>query len=165
MYKRDNKKIAKFILKNPDNTVIGITFVLGTIQNALSNVGKFMDGAYIKATSGRESLFRMDDGNSVNSFEVKDLSDNLLTAARAHGVVRPDQTDASALPSLIRQFGDQFAIGKTYEVDDPATGSKKTITIDEEMMETWATEAKKAKVSPFMRWLSDRLTSDANIKS
>jgi len=131
----------------------------------VENIGKFMDGAYIKATSGRESLFKMGDGNSVNSFEVKDLSKDLLTAARAHGVVKPDQTDASALPSLIRQFGDQFAIGKTYEVDDPATGSKKTITIDEKMMETWATEAKKAKVSPFMRWLSDRLTSDANIKS
>ena len=47
MYKRDNKKIAEFILKDADNTVIGITFVLGTIQNALSNVGKFMDGVVL----------------------------------------------------------------------------------------------------------------------
>jgi hypothetical protein len=142
-----------------------VAYAKANPDDKVSSIGKFMDGAYIKATSGRESLFRMDDGNSVNSFEVKDLSKDLLTAARAHGVVRPDQTDASALPSLIRQFGDQFAIGKTYEVDDPATGSKKTITIDEEMMKTWATEAKEAKTSPFMRWLSDRLASDANIKS
>jgi len=53
MYKRDNKKIAKFILKNPDNTVTGITFVLGTIQNALSNVGRFMDGV---ANEGATSI-------------------------------------------------------------------------------------------------------------
>ncbi len=142
-----------------------VAYAKANPDKKVDNIGKFMDGAYIKATSGRETLFRMDDGNSVNSFEVKDLSDNLLTAARAHGVVRPDQTDASALPSLIRQFGDQFAIGKTYEVDDPATGSKKTITIDEEMMKTWATEAKEAKVSPFMYWLSDRLQNDEDIKS
>ena len=142
-----------------------VAYAKANSDKKVDSIGKFMDGAYIKATSGRETLFRMDDGNSVNSFEVKDLSDNLLTAARAHGVVRPDQTDASALPSLIRQFGDQFAIGKTYKVDDPATGSKKTITIDEGMMETWATEAKKAKVSPFMYWLSDRLQNDEDIKS
>ena len=53
MYKRDNKKIARFILKNPDNTVTGITFVLGTIQNALSNVGRFMDGV---ANEGATSI-------------------------------------------------------------------------------------------------------------
>ena len=53
MYKRDNKKIAQFILKDADNTVIGITFVLGTIQNALSNVGKFMDGV---ANGGADSI-------------------------------------------------------------------------------------------------------------
>ncbi len=52
MYKRDNKKIAKFILKDADNTVIGITFVLGTIQNALSNVGKFMDNVAKDGANG-----------------------------------------------------------------------------------------------------------------
>ena len=82
MYKRDNKKIAKFILKDADNTVIGITFVLGTIQNALSNVGKFMDGV---ANGGADSIAMTGKRNGyLYAVEHKYVLHEALKAAVKH---------------------------------------------------------------------------------
>ena len=82
MYKRDNKKIAKFILKDADNTVIGITFVLGTIQNALSNVGKFMDGV---ANGGADSIaMTMKRNGYLYAVEHKHVLHEALKAAVKH---------------------------------------------------------------------------------
>jgi len=82
MYKRDNKKIAQFILKDADNTVIGITFVLGTIQNALSNVGKFMDGV---ANGGADSIsMTMKRNGYLYAVEHKYVLHEALKAAVKH---------------------------------------------------------------------------------
>jgi len=82
MYKRDNKKIAQFILKDADNTVIGITFVLGTIQNALSNVGKFMDGV---ANGGADSIsMTMKRNGYLYAVEHKHVLHEALKAAVKH---------------------------------------------------------------------------------
>ena len=82
MYKRDNKKIAEFILKDADNTVIGITFVLGTIQNALSNVGKFMDGV---ANEGADSIaMTMKRNGYLYAVEHKHVLHEALKAAVKH---------------------------------------------------------------------------------
>jgi hypothetical protein len=82
MYKRDNKKIAKFILRDADNTVIGITFVLGTIQNALSNVGKFMDGV---ANGGANSIaMTMKRNGYLYAVEHKHVLHEALKAAVKH---------------------------------------------------------------------------------
>ena len=82
MYKRDNKKIAKFMLKNADNTVAGITFVLGTIQNALSNVGKFMDGV---ANEGADSIaMTMKRNGYLYAVEHKHVLHQALKAAVKH---------------------------------------------------------------------------------
>jgi len=82
MYKRDNKKIAQFILKDADNTVIGITFVLGTIQNALSNVGKFMDGV---ANGGADSIAMTGKRNGyLYAVEHKYVLHEALKAAVKH---------------------------------------------------------------------------------
>ena len=82
MYKRDNKKIAEFILQDADNTVIGITFVLGTIQNALSNVGKFMDGV---ANDGADSIaMTMKRNGYLYAVEHKHVLHEALKAAVKH---------------------------------------------------------------------------------
>ena len=82
MYKRDNKKIAKFMLKNADNTVVGITFVLGTIQNALSNVGKFMDGV---TNGGADSIaMTMKRNGYLYAVEHKYVIHEALKAAVKH---------------------------------------------------------------------------------
>ena len=82
MYKRDNKKIAEFILQDADNTVIGITFVLGTIQNALSNVGKFMDGV---ANEGADSIaMTMKRNGYLYAVEHKHVLHEALKAAVKH---------------------------------------------------------------------------------
>jgi hypothetical protein len=82
MYKRDNKKIAEFILRDADNTVIGITFVLGTIQNALSNVGKFMDGV---ANDGADSIaMTMKRNGYLYAVEHKHVLHEALKAAVKH---------------------------------------------------------------------------------
>ena len=82
MYKRDNKKIAEFILRDADNTVIGITFVLGTIQNALSNVGKFMDGV---ANEGADSIaMTMKRNGYLYAVEHKHVLHEALKAAVKH---------------------------------------------------------------------------------
>ena len=69
-------------LKDADNTVIGITFVLGTIQNALSNVGKFMDGV---ANGGADSIsMTMKRNGYLYAVEHKHVLHEALKAAVKH---------------------------------------------------------------------------------
>jgi len=82
MYKRDNKKIAQFILKNPDNTVIGIGFVIGTIQNALYKMRPFMDGL---AHDGADSIhMSMKRKGYLYAIEHKHVLHEALKAAVKH---------------------------------------------------------------------------------
>ena len=144
-----------------------VTYAKANPKKKVQNLDKFLDGSYIKATVGQESLFRLDaDGNkSANASDVKELSDRLLTAGKAAGFVKADQNDNQALTNMVNQFAGQFKVGGSYTVDDPSTGDKKQITIDDKMMTVWAKEAKSRGVSPFMVWMDDRLLNDKDINS
>ena len=145
-----------------------VAYAKANPEKKVQNLDKFLDGSYIKATLvGQESLFRLDaDGNkSANASDVKELSDRLLTAGKAAGFVTADQNDNQALTNMVNQFAGQFKVGGSYTVDDPETGDKKQITIDDKMMTVWAKEAKSRGVSPFMVWMDDRLLNDKDINS
>ena len=145
-----------------------VAYAKANPEKKVQNLDKFLDGSYIKATLvGQESLFRLDaDGNkSANASDVKELSDRLLTAGKAAGFVTADQNDNQALTNMVNQFAGQFKVGGSYTVDDPETGNKKQITIDDKMMTVWAKEAKSRGVSPFMVWMDDRLLNDKDINS
>ena len=144
-----------------------VAYAKANPKTKVQNLDKFLDGSYIKATVGQESLFRLDaDGNkSANASDVKELSDRLLTAGKAAGFVKADQNDNQALTNMVNQFAGQFKVGGSYTVDDPETGDKKQITIDDKMMTVWAKEAKARGVSPFMVWMDDRLLNDKDINS
>tara|TARA_R110002153_G_scaffold56281_4_gene155632 strand:- start:8 stop:703 length:696 start_codon:yes stop_codon:yes gene_type:complete len=130
------------------------------------NVEKFLDGAYIPAMVGNPSLFNVPGTDSPSDLrEISKLSDTLVAKAKADGLGGiQGKSDNEIKDHIYKQFARDFTTGSSYEVPDPSTGGKKTVTLTEGMMKGFIEEAKKSNTSPFQLFIKQRLRQPTLIK-